>query len=894
MGDTDKLINAVAGWFANNVTTPTITELRCMVGAFAKNCGTTFAPEELASVVATLETKYTTTMDVGAFFSGADYKPWLDSARSGIDFYYWGRYHALASEMFPKEIVPQMDLITDKILDHLEDPKKEGGWERRGLIVGYVQSGKTANYTALIAKAADAGYKVIVVLGGMLNSLRNQTQARIDSDFSGFCTRRRECIGVARFGAKRRPVNLTTVTEDFKKGFASQAALELKSLAEPVVLVIKKNVTTLRNLREWLTVNNPHGLMSAPLLLIDDEADNASINTNKEDQDPTKINLGIRELLHLFPRSSFVGYTATPFANIFIDPDTKDEMLNGKEYRDLFPKDFIYSLDAPSNYFGAKEVFNDDAAYVRDIDDNEDLLPLKHKKGFEPIQLPDSAKRAIDCFLLTKTIRLLRGQTGKHHSMMINASRFTGVQERIKSLVVLFVKDRQDAIRNYCRLSEVEALQNHVLCEIKTVFDSEYANAGFDWGSIQPRLNEAVGCISVISVNTISVDSLDYSSTNWPGGRSVIAVGGVALSRGLTLEGLSVSYALRNSVTYDTILQMGRWFGYRDGYKDLCRVFLQPKMASFYAHISEAVEELRGEFREMDRLNLTPVEFGLKVREHPAALEVTSCNKMRSSETIVREIALAGRFAETSRILNTTEALLANKTVLENVVEECLKFSVETPHDLGFFWSDAPLSIAKQMVQSFKNAPDCLLTDERLLLNYLNKMEQESGNSKCDILLRSNKQKIQQGSKEEKVAGLPIITLSRVLEDADIDGDRITFRKRHITGKGDERAGIPKEIVEQIDARVGGKNVPDWEYRKHKAEQGMNPLLILVIASVHGRKDEARTKTVYAYGISFPGDPKNRSTMRTVTYAVNTVWLRRAVDWSDVSDDDRDETEDEE
>ncbi|MCY4187678.1 MAG: hypothetical protein OXD30_04265, partial [Bryobacterales bacterium] len=277
--------------------------------------------------------------------------------------------------------------MTDRILALLENPAKAGQWDRRGMVMGHVQSGKTANYTGLVCKAADAGYKVIVIIAGIHNNLRNQTQRRIDEGFIGRASTGRlgakvpalTLVGVGRFDSRRQPNSFTTSQRDFNKMIADSISIPLQNLVQPVVFVIKKNSSTLRNLIEWLAAQNArHGTKTVrePMLLIDDEADNASINIKHEQDEISTINHQIRELLALFDRKCYVAYTATPFANIFIDPDSEDEMLS----HDLFPRDFIVSLDPPDNYFGATRVFSDETkSIVWPIDDNADLLPLKHR-----------------------------------------------------------------------------------------------------------------------------------------------------------------------------------------------------------------------------------------------------------------------------------------------------------------------------------------------------------------------------------------------------------------------------------------------------------------------------------------------------------------------------------
>ena len=328
-----------------------------------------------------------------------DFEPWLHIARKDIDPYYWDRYQQLlAQDNFPPTVVATLDDVTDRTLGLLENPEKAGPWNRRGMVVGHVQSGKTANYTGLICKAADAGYRLIIVIAGIHNNLRNQTQERIDAGFVGRDSSKLHSgmdkfIGVGRINATRRPATLTNALRDFSKQAAEQSGFGISDLREPVVLVIKKNTNTLRNVIDWLKAHSAQGrseIIDAPMLLIDDEADNASIDISRSPDEASRINGQIRLLLRLFHRSCYVGYTATPFANIFIDPESELEM----EGADLFPRDFIVSLDAPSNYFGASRIFSPDASHsvVCKIDDNEDLLPLRHKNGYQVTALPESLK----------------------------------------------------------------------------------------------------------------------------------------------------------------------------------------------------------------------------------------------------------------------------------------------------------------------------------------------------------------------------------------------------------------------------------------------------------------------------------------------------------------------
>lgn len=895
MANTTELENQAAYALSSLSELPTRDKLLTIVSNLAGGLGMIptndgpYTEGEVELVVRALQTKFDTRMNLGAIFEAEDYRPWLAQRQGDIPWYYWDRYkaHLLTERGFPPPVVRTLDQVTDKILDHLEDPSKPGQWTRRGLVVGHVQSGKTANYTGVIAKASDAGYRVVIVLAGLLNSLRNQTQERIDSDFMGWSTTAKEFIGSAKHHAgdspPRHPICFTTSIEDFKKNTAKTIAMGLEAVNEPVVLILKKNKTTLENLYTWLSEQNPHNLKDCSMLMIDDEADHASVNTNKGDKDPTAINLSIRNLLSLFGRSSFVGYTATPFANIFIDPDNEDEMSNGDAYRDLFPRDFILSLDPPSNYVGPDRLFlsNSDLDCIRPINDNEDILPIKHKIDHAPVALPRSFEKAINCFILARAIRLFRGQKKKHHSMMINASRFVGVQELLRGLVLERVKDIRHAIGNYAALSREQALGDSTLAELYRVWNEEYSASGVEWDDIQKILKESVDPIEVISVNGNS-PLLSYSSTEYPNGRSIIAVGGLGLSRGLTLEGLLVSYFLRNSIMYDTLMQMGRWFGYRDGYDDICRIFMTDDAAAWYTHITEATEELREDFKKMERSKLTPIDFGLRVRSHPASLIVTARNKMRTGTSIPHRIALEGRLIETL-------ALSANPKINDDNLELCRKtvtraeteFNVSREKtSLGYLWKGVPSSLVQSFIEEFVSPQASFYTFHHEALSEHLRWISET-NSECDLLLKTLKPSADDPPLWE-ASELTGRIQSRDKTAHEGDGI-ISFKKNSRMGEPrDEEAGATEEEIAEIRRSAGGGTVNPRLYRNLPNRK---PLLILHLIEL-----KKPFEVACGYGLSFPGESTTRKPKKLVEYVVNIpYWKNAYLDLSSEDDSEEDE-----
>lgn len=636
------------------------------------------------------------------------------------------------------------------------------------------------------------------------------------------------------------------------------------------------------------------------MLLVDDEADHASINTNKEGDVATTINRKIRKILHLFDRSSYVGYTATPFANVFIDPETESKMLGD----DLFPRDFIISLDPPSNYVGSARVFSSDKDLniVRIVNDYEDYLPLKHKKDSQPEDIPDSLKEAIKVFVLSRAIRLLREQVDVHNSMLINVSRFTAVQSNVKLLVDEYLKEIRQAIINHYKLNTSEAMKNSTLSNLQRLFDKEFAKTGHTWQQVQPLLKSAVSPIGVIEVNSSSAaEPLDYSKQNYPQGRNVIAIGGISLSRGLTLEGLTVSYFLRNSVMYDTLMQMGRWFGYRDGYAELCRIYMTAEAESWYAHISDATDELREEFKRMKAAGMSPRDFGLCVRSHPESLIVTARNKMRSGIPIARQISLEGRLVETSVLLKQVDVLEANRYLFANIIEEMLKVakpfdSNKNPFDFkipsGYLWSSIPANIIKIFVENFRNHPASLLTNPTPLKYYIDLLIRE-GMDFWDVILISPNKK---GEPDKTIKGLPVNFQTRTVSKFRDIGIAVNKDKRRVGYAIQESAGLPNKETTQAEKQYKEdnpqkKSIPGSVYRKLRDVLEWKPLLILHMLDC----EETKGKSLFfdgivAYGISFPGEAGSRRPKKLVEYVVNSIYYKN--EFADTFDEEE-EFEDE-
>lgn len=860
--------------------------------------------EELARLI---EEKYGISMGLGAIVDAKDFRPWLHDARINgeVGDFYWSRYRRLLGlKGFPKSVIDATDEVTDRVLDRLGNPRDASAWSRRGMVVGHVQSGKTANYTGLICKAADAGYRLIVVIAGIHNNLRNQTQARIDEGFIGRDTgrlvhankaQRQKIIGVGSFDQREFPVSLTNTIKDFNRATATTNTSQIGQYKVPVILVIKKNPSTLKNLLEWLkehSVQQGTQMVSQPMLLIDDEADNASINTAYARDEVTRINGQIRELLSLFHRSCYVGYTATPFANIFIDPDTDDEALR----QDLFPRHFIIGLDAPSNYFGAQKVFLDARdRHVRLIEDNEDVLPMKHKIDHPVDVLPASLVRAVRTFIVARTIRNSRGQQAAHASMLINASRFTDVQGRLRSRIVDVLGRIRDAVAVDGGKKGLAVLRNPEIAALRAVWEAEYADGeGADWADVQARLHEVLVAAQVIEVNASRrSQALDYDQGG-EHGVTVIAVGGFSLSRGLTLEGLTVSYFLRNSMMYDTLMQMGRWFGYRPGYEDLCRLWIPADGVGWYAHVHEAMDDLQAQLKRMELAKATPEQFGLAVRSHPESLIVTARNKMGTGREFPVKVGLAGKLVETTRIRTDRDQLDRNfraGAALAIAIEAC--GLVGEPRSRGQLYTEVPVDLVREFLRAFRADSADPLTDPRLMSDYID-ARAESELKVWDILFASaNKD----DDIAEQLGGLSIKPFERRVSDDDLRQGvlAISGTSRRVGSPGDEREGLgPEELAHAVvefqrenPDRKPPSALPDRFFRIARAR----PLLIVRLVApwaadeLQGRLPEG---SVLAWTISFP---QSQIDGGTVEYVVNTIRMREMFGEEEVEEEALDDSE---
>lgn len=550
--------------------------------------------------------------------------------------------------------MPEIDAASTKVVAHFADPGIRG-LKKKGLVLGYVQSGKTANYTAVIAKAADAGYRTFIVLSGMHNNLRRQTQARIDKD-----------LGTESWAG------LTTETADFGSVLNGSALL---TRGVHTIAVVKKNASRLRRLRDWLRDIDEDIRARSPILILDDEADQATPNSLAARDELSRINALIRQIWAEVVTGSYVGYTATPFANVFMDPD--DEL-------DLYPSDFILDLPRSPEYFGAERIFGRTA--LDDADNPDDGLDMvrtvpeaeanllkppsrrAEQASFDP-DLPESLQQAVRWFLLATAVRRSRGHLTQHNSMLVHTSAYVAphfaMKDRLLELLDSLRGEVEEGdLEKFSATFNAEAGRNPTLSE----------NSPPNWTTVADLLPAVLNDARVVVDNGSSDDRLNYDRRDEQGNQlaeTVIAVGGSTLSRGLTLEGLTVSYFIRSSNTYDTLLQMGRWFGYRPGYEDLPRIWMPDDLSQDFMFLALVEEEIRRDMRRLERMNVTPQQFGLRVRAHPGRLSITSRAKMARADLV--RISYAGQRHQTIVLHEGDKSTLeGNLEQTRKLIADCL------------------------------------------------------------------------------------------------------------------------------------------------------------------------------------------------------------------------------
>ena len=862
------------------------------------------------------------------------------------DNFFWSRYkdYLINYSSISRISINLLDDVTlPDIMNCLGNPndKLKEPRLRRGLIIGDVQSGKTATYTGLICKAADAGYKVVILLTGITENLRRQTQERIDEGIVGMTLRKEGTIeksirvGVGLDNKQIKATSVTSTLNDFV-GNCNKITMSLASNSL-IIFVIKKNVSVLQRLYNWLKDQNIDplkGCVDVPMLLIDDEADNASVNTRKDETDPTKTNKLIRQVCNLFMNSTYVGFTATPFANVFIDPDSVDSM----RHADLFPEHFIYALEAPSNYVGADKIFYPDGVYYKNLryitdiiepdytseefkdlaQNNPDVLNAgafyyKHKKEWDGV-LPDSLREAIICFCLANVIRDARGQGKAPRSMLVNMSRFIHVQKVITERISEWFEQIFNDIRVNFSDDSNKNLNLPLYKELQSVWVKNFnhvTDISFERVSQKVALLGALEKIDVRMVN----GSKQSASLNYKENPSlrVIAVGGLALSRGLTLEGLMVSYFYRNTATFDVLMQMGRWFGYRHGYEDLFQIWTSHTSAMWYSEVARASAELKNDIREMFDQQLTPKDFGIKVRDNCDELQITASNKMRSAVGKDMLYSFYGNIYDTPYVTSKIEH---NKTNMQKVKELAsnlfangftLKYAdykkaskdVNDQSDgTSRYFADVPKKMIIEFLRSIKYSMANPRFDAKNIISFLEDEDTE-GLNMWDVVFESGK-----SESHYNIEGLQQVKcMERSICNTNRNVIQISTRRRVMTGSMEGRFTLSKEDIEKAEMaqrkqwekdgeNSQGRDIPVKAYFRFLPKR--KPVLVIMFIKpkeaegteekmLTNYREELGDDCIVAFAVGCPGI---KDEGKAVRYQVNKIFQQLNIEGEEPEEED--------
>lgn len=913
----EQVDSAVRSHFANNENDPSEEELRGMYeiiyDSFASIPAYTEFDIDRDAAINSLVEQYASeliiTKRTGFAFFDEKTMPWLGEEEDNIEqsngWFYWNRYKnfLLREKHWPKNTVRSISRDTWSVLDLMANPKAPQGFERRGLVVASVQSGKTANYTGLICRAADAGYKIIIVMAGVHNVLRNQTQARLEEGFVGrtiFSDNKTEAVGVGKENLSRLPKLCTSQEADFNKNRANALfQFQTSDTNEPWLFVIKKNSNALKQVFEWLRAN---ARQDDPLLLIDDEADNASINSKyKRDHpeaDPTRINGQIRNILNLFNKKCYVGYTATPFANILIDPAVDTDEFG----KDLFPSNFIYTLEESSDYFGASKVFADydevNPKHLRFIEDIDLYLPPKHKSSTAVEGIPESLKEAIRTFILATTLRSLDGHGEDHSTMMINVSPYKSPQKQVAGEVEDYLTFLTHSIKAFSSLPTKEALSySDELKLLWGTWTSEYKHLSpHSWDVIQKELYSTIHSIRVVSINSDSTERLEYELHT----EHVIAVGGYRLSRGLTLEGLVVSYYSRNAKAYDALMQMARWFGYRPGYEDLCRVWMSEQAAGWYKFVADATSDLFDELRNMRQVLRTPKDYGLRIRRSPDSLIITARNKMGTGQRVSAPIDLNSGFTETIAFDRDRSIIEANKKAVEELLRAASEYSTKSKN----LYQYVPVEHIERFLEIYKNEDSASAKSQsRPVLNYISDRKIDGELEEWDVYIAEG-----DGNTVDLGGGVLAKQEIRYPGSSTSKECLVVGEKHRLASRGVEKHGLTTAEIELAEDRF---------YREHDEEQSVSdryyreersrPLLVIHPVSLKYTKSQQKSRQektgimeppvsswpsweheeeAYGWSISFPYTEKQT---KPVEYIFNQVAIDHIAEDYEEDSDDNDE-----
>ena len=780
------------------------------------------------------------------------HQPWYAGPRERDSHWPALRSYLIDSKGLPEDTVDgSINASSTEIVSLLGNPATDT-FAYRGLVIGHVQSGKTANMTAVIAKAADQGYNLVIILAGITNKLRRQTQGRMEKDLTN---RLRD-----RWVLQTRPDE----HGDFR--MPANGGFQMPTDGMIQMAVVKKNVAPLGQLLQTIRRTLPAILRRLRVLIIDDEADQASINTASGEFDMTRINRRIREILHELPAHSYVGYTATPFANVLINPYAD----GGGELDDLYPRDFITSLPTPDAYFGTERLFGRDPVdaatplpeeegldVIRSIPEEEAarLQPARRAdKDHFHAELPDSLIDAMLYFIATCAARCSRGQEDQHMSMLVHTSPFVVIHEKTATLIGAWLDVNRNELAS--GTSTLQARMRDLWTdEMASVPDGLCALPRVDFDDLRGFIPDVTEALEVAVENGTSDDRIDYEGPP----KTYIVVGGSILARGLTIEGLAVSYFLRSSGQYDTLLQMGRWFGYREGYEDLPRIWMTDGLATSFRALAGIEAEIRQDVAEYARRQVTPMEFAVRVRAIPG-MAITAASKMRAASVV--DVSYSGKHIQTIRFDHRDSSVVrSNWNAGSALLAQGEQLGLRADNGDGLLYRRVPRRLIVQFLRSYSVQRDHRELSRELLLGYI-----EDGGAQLDewdvgVVQsgRSTPAAVQLGPLDE----LQLLTRTRLehpVETADI---------KALMSRKDVLFDCGEDLRDQVPA------TEKWESLKEVRAAAVGPVPLLLLYPIDKDSRPAREggsrvpldaiDHLLGIGIIFPGSSEGAGGYYSVT-----------------------------
>jgi len=755
------------------------------------------------------------------------------------DDLFWSSLKQYLSDQkeWPERTVESIDKSSTDIISLLDNPGLDS-FTTRGLVLGYIQSGKTANMTAVIAKAADVYFRFFIILSGMSNALRHQTQIRLEQDL-----------------VKQLPpekFHLWTSSEsDF---IAEQSAFPAFSNDQIHMAIVKKNTHVLGRLLEMIEATPPPIFKKCPVLIIDDECDYASVNGAPYLEEMTAINEKIRRMLEIIPRTAYIGYTATPFANVLINPLS----ISPEHPDDLYPKDFIYSLPEPEEYFGAEKLFGRDLIDGDEIEPDQEgldmirLIPFEEVENLRPLkrdeketfnfEMTETLEEAIWYYLMVTAARMVREGKPEHSSMLVHTTVYSAPHFSAKECIINYLRRLQSKMQKG-EDNLYRSMESIWTREMDRVDPTRFSNKPVSFSEIREHLLRVTESVSVVVENSLSEEGLDFSN---PGQRYIV-VGGNVLARGLTIEGLSVSYFLRTSSQYDSLMQMGRWFGYRRDYEDLPRIWMASDMVQSFHDLATVEHEIREEIKIYSRDELTPMEFAVRIRQIPG-MAITGRNKMLSAREV--KISYSDIHIQTTRFKHENRGWLENNWNAGcDLIDSALESDCEKGEtDKGTVLYKVPSGIIMEFLENYQAHETHSDFQSEKIYEYI-----RDQNEKLDELTYWNIGVIEKRRGEE--SQLPMGSLGKVKMS-------IRARLRNLTSSGDadiKALMSRRDIFIDLEDRISADDSwPALRRRRDELTDG-TPLILLYPVEAQSKPSRSRNREaleadmdVLGVGVVFP------------------------------------------